>query len=84
LVIEFVLLSIFTVYVLELRSCQQRMPWSQVAGAAETRLRRVGRPIIFATSGYNPTGDFPYVYNRDLNQAQLSLQKSFSIIASKV
>ena len=32
-------------------------------------------PIIFpTTSGNNPTGDLSYVHNRDLNQAQLSLQ----------
>ena len=31
-------------------------------------------PIIFPTSGNNSTGDFSYVHNRDLNQAQLSLQ----------
>ena len=32
-------------------------------------------PIIFPTSGDNSTGDLSYVHSRDLNQAQLSLQK---------
>ena len=31
-------------------------------------------PIVFPTSGNNSTGDLSYVNNRDLNQAQLSLQ----------
>ena len=64
---------------------QNQVKWSLPLSKNEKNLVTVAAlPIIFATSGYNPTGDFPYVYNRDLNQAQLSLQKSFSIIASKV